>query len=423
MPTLDAPTDSTPTGRPVGMPALAKPAPRTGGVLAWAAYLACSWTWCIGMCLPVLLIRDFGVWSFAVFALPNVVGAAAMGFVLSRQGQSERLVREHAGAMRLFGLVTVAFQCFLLGWILTALGWGSKGFWAGAGGLGVLAAIVYAVFALARRRDAWPLAATVLLLVSLGVGFWLISNLGPPRFPEPARPPTDLFWLAPVCVLGFALCPYLDLTFHRARASLPAGKSRAAFGIGFGVLFFSMIVVTLLYARVLLEKGPQPAPLGPPLVVGAVVFLLLTVHLIGQLVFTARVHGAELARTGRPLGLRRGPGLTLAAVVLPMALGFVLAGPGHAWAYADLSLSELAYRGFLAFYGLVFPAYVWVCMIPSAGQARGPTPDKVRAVVLAIAAAAPFYWLGFMERQTVWLVPGVAIVVLSRLLVPRRVGA
>ena len=26
--------------------------------IGWGAYLACSWTWCIGMFLPVLLIRD-----------------------------------------------------------------------------------------------------------------------------------------------------------------------------------------------------------------------------------------------------------------------------------------------------------------------------------------------------------------------------
>lgn len=52
-------------------------------VLGWAAYLACSWTWCIGMFLPVLLVRDYGVWGFVVFAVPNVVGAGAMGWVLS----------------------------------------------------------------------------------------------------------------------------------------------------------------------------------------------------------------------------------------------------------------------------------------------------------------------------------------------------
>ncbi|MDB5302268.1 MAG: hypothetical protein JWO87_3931, partial [Phycisphaerales bacterium] len=45
--------------------------------LGWGAFLACSWTWCIGMFLPVLLVRDFGEMGWLVFAAPNVVGAAA----------------------------------------------------------------------------------------------------------------------------------------------------------------------------------------------------------------------------------------------------------------------------------------------------------------------------------------------------------
>ena len=30
-------------------------------VLAWACFLGCSWTWVIGMLLPILLVRDFGL--------------------------------------------------------------------------------------------------------------------------------------------------------------------------------------------------------------------------------------------------------------------------------------------------------------------------------------------------------------------------
>ena len=33
---------------------------------SWAIYLGMSWTWCIGMFLPVLLIRDFGPLSFGL---------------------------------------------------------------------------------------------------------------------------------------------------------------------------------------------------------------------------------------------------------------------------------------------------------------------------------------------------------------------
>src|ERR1044071_551865 len=89
-------------------------------VIGWAAYLACSWTWCIGMFLPVLLVRDFGAWGYAVFAAPNVAGAAAMGWVLRRQGASEWLVQRHGGVWRVFSIVTVAFQFMFLYWMAGA---------------------------------------------------------------------------------------------------------------------------------------------------------------------------------------------------------------------------------------------------------------------------------------------------------------
>src|SRR2546421_4737493 len=81
-------------------------------LLAWAAYLASSWTWCIGMFLPVLLVRDYGVWGWIVFALPNVIGAAAMGLVLKNQAASESITRLLAPACAAFSLVTISFQLY-----------------------------------------------------------------------------------------------------------------------------------------------------------------------------------------------------------------------------------------------------------------------------------------------------------------------
>src|SRR5882724_1907679 len=92
--------------------------------LAWAAFLACSWTWCIGMFLPVLMVRDFGLLGWIVFAVPNIVGAAAMGWVLSKPGTAQRLAKDHALACQCFSTVTVTFHCFFVGWIVRAmLGW------------------------------------------------------------------------------------------------------------------------------------------------------------------------------------------------------------------------------------------------------------------------------------------------------------
>ena len=39
----------------------------------WGIYLSCSWTWCIGMYLPVILLRDFGWPWLLAFAIPNVL--------------------------------------------------------------------------------------------------------------------------------------------------------------------------------------------------------------------------------------------------------------------------------------------------------------------------------------------------------------
>ena len=87
-----------------------------------------------------------------------------------------------------------------------------------------------------------------------------------------------------------------------------------------------------------------------------------------QLGYTVGVHWAAL-------GWR--PPFTDAAKVVGGLLGFV-AGlvPQALGLFADhlaptrLSRGELVYRGFLAFYGLIFPAYAWLCMLP--------TPDGVR---------------------------------------------
>ena len=45
-------------------------------------FCACSWTWCIGMYLPVILLRELGWPAVIAFAAPNLVGCAAFGYLL-----------------------------------------------------------------------------------------------------------------------------------------------------------------------------------------------------------------------------------------------------------------------------------------------------------------------------------------------------
>ena len=108
------------------------------------------------------------------------------------------------------------------------------------------------------------------------------------------------------------------------------------------------------------------------------------------------------------------------AGILPQAAGIF----AERLAYTGLSRGEIVYRLFLAFYGLVFPAYVWLCMLPARD---GPQLNRRKLVVfgLTLAVAGPMFWLGFIDRLMVWLVPGVGIVLLARLLVggPRQTFA
>src|SRR5258706_13400931 len=86
--------------------------------LLWAFLLACSWTWCIGMFLPVLLVRNWGIWGWVVFAVPNVIGAAAMGFVLRSRQSSEDILINHRPAMAIFSLITIAFHIYFVYWFV-----------------------------------------------------------------------------------------------------------------------------------------------------------------------------------------------------------------------------------------------------------------------------------------------------------------
>jgi predicted branched-subunit amino acid permease len=72
----------------------------------------------------------------------------------------------------------------------------------------------------------------------------------------------------------------------------------------------------------------------------------------------------------------------------------------------------------MGFYGLVFPAYVWLCMMPAAGSR--PTRRMVGAFAVAVIAAVPFFFVGFVGDVPWALLPGLLIVLLMRLFVGAR---
>ncbi len=392
-------TPTTPTTIPAGAPPAAWPR-----VLGYAAFLACSWTWCIGMYLPVILARDLGPWSFLVFALPNCLGAATMGVLLWRPSSSARLLAHHAPAARVFSLVTLAFQVWFLGALLSFASVDRVVLLLGAlGGLGA------GLLAAGRRPPPRLLASGAMWAASIAlVGLWLTRREPAPLPPTPDGAWVGLLALLPVCAFGFALCPYLDLTFHAARQSLPGRAGTRAFLLGFLVLFPCMILLTAAYAPSLIGAAAlNPASALPPLVAA---------HIAAQLVFTGVLHFRSADATA-PHDQRHWlatPALVLATPALALVAGLAVAILPADRLYAGLTPFEVVYRVFMGFYGLAAPAYVLLCVL-GAGGIR-PAPDRRTLAVLAgaLLLGAPLFWIGFLDRETIYAACGVAIILMAK---------
>ncbi|MFT5423751.1 MAG: hypothetical protein ACI89L_001540 [Phycisphaerales bacterium] len=388
--------------------------------LGWALYLGVSWTWCIGMFLPVLLLRDYGVWGFVVFAVPNVVGAAAMGWTLRDASVSRRFVERNREAVYLFGMITIAFHAFWLTWLATWILGATGQTFTGAIPAIVGALVVAGVLSKDDSARARVVAGVVWLgsiaLLAASLLTWndgVMQPLSTEFFPTSDDQMNKLIGLAPVCLFGFALCPYLDATFHRARQGTSRNGGRLAFTLGFGVVFASMIALTLVYAGPLVEvfNGPD----GPPIIWMPWAAIALMVHFAVQLVFTVRVHqhaANEIEPEISPKLAGPGRSLPLIGAVLAILTLFVV-GP-----FFGMPSGELGYRCFIAAYGLVLPAYVWVCGIPTRdghSGIHGPRGKlKLRLLIAAVVIATPMYFVGYILLTEFWLLPGLAVLLLAR---------
>ncbi len=378
----------------------------TTNPILWGAYLACSWTWCIGMFFPILLLRDFGWVGVIAFAIPNIIGAAAMGWVLRSRESSIRFAERHTNALWWFSTITIGFHIFWIIWLTSfireALAMPDE-YLFGAGAIAI-------AFALSTRRfiqvGKAPQLAMLLWALSAAV---LVAMLVRPE-PQSAldalvqapRTSSGVEWFIPVSIFGFLLCPYLDITFHHARQNLPTQRAgRIGFTIGFGVFFALMILLTVRYAGVI-EAGMQGTTLSNTLLPPWLAAGVLT-HLLCQWIFTVRVHLNRMA-TLKPHRLLGQQTLFLVALISGLA-GF--AAPKIA-DYAGLSAGEIGYRGFMSFYGLVFPAYVLYRVIRAHST---EIPLQRWMMWLAIGVAMPMFWMGFIERQSIWLGPGMVIVI------------
>ncbi len=362
-------------------------------VISRAAFLACSWTWIIGMYLPIILIREFGWAGWLAFAAPNVVGAGAMGLMLRRRGASCALLEGHERMASLFSAATIAFHAFFITWLCGFMFGEIAGRFAGVIGAVMMVAASAGLARLSTRGwDKASIAAWIVSVVFLALAMLTGGSSVAPASASGRSDWTGLLFVAPVCVFGFALCPYLDLTFHRIRRETPGRAGSASFVLGFGGLFLVMIVGTLLYAQGIISNDWWS--------------YYIVAHMGVQSAFTVGAHARERAT----VGARRG---VINSMLTPALLG-VAAGlvPGTVL-HPNYSAGETVYVLFMALYGLVFPGYVWLVM----GSRRR------RAIVwwvVAVVIASPFFWMGFVERDWWWLGPGLLPVLGARLATMRQ---
>jgi hypothetical protein len=369
-------------------------------ILGWAIFLGMSWTWCIGMFLPVLLVRDYGIWGWIVFAIPNVIGAVAVGFINRTAEQSRETVIAHRPMMLVFSAVTATFQIFFAWWMFDQISSVPR--------LYLIVMFAFALIAVALPLSRSPSIGTVVATLVFLVSIICIIAYGRNDIViRPIMVLADLrhglgFPILPLAAstcFGFLLCPHLDISFHRTRQQLSTDDAHAAFGFGLGIVFFAMIFFSLLYSEHLayvLEHYDW-------------VISSLSVYFLVQLAFTTGVHWQAHA-----LFPAKGSLLLFVAMIL----GTSLLGSACYFIVLPRLYPELIYRLFLSFYGLLFPAYVYLCMIPGRGRVA-PSRKQWIALTISVLLAAPFFWLAFIDRKMFYVLPGLGIVLFARLLIPR----
>lgn len=417
--------------------------------LGWAAFLGTSWTWVIGMILPALVIRDMGIAGFFAFAIPNCIGAAAMGTVLS-SSKARGLPKRHMGMILAFSIITVAYHFYIAGYLLPNL-------------LGPLSLVLFATSGILasafviRWKDKgaiiFSLVAWVISISCFSVAICMPDAASFSIFEEtPLLNSSYMWFFLPASIGGFLLCPYLDATFIRARARTEKFTGIAAFKIGFLVFFALMIVFTIAYGHELVN-----AFAGENNRLTGVWAVLLLVHIPLQMGLTVAWHCREIIaavhynfkkkmtklenvncyqcvklsknilRSGLIFAVV-GCSLLFLAIFL---LGLLLKGISFEWfrdfkvtneiedlyeAYKVerfISVGEVGYRCILIMYGTLFPAYVLIMMVPTLYSAKINRPWWTLSITVLLSSITAY--IGFVHYQGWAIAATLGLICLGRL--------
>ncbi|MCH2144245.1 MAG: hypothetical protein MK082_03750 [Phycisphaerales bacterium] len=357
-------------------------------ILGWGIYSASSWTWCIGLYLPIIMLRLFGWPGFLLFAIPNIAGVVLFGYLFDER-RSRDALETHRPAVRLFSIATAGYQLFFIGWLWTRL------LGDGSSNLGAMVAL-----------GAWLIGLVLVMLpdrawVWLGVGTWAMSivlftlhgadGLGSlPASGSLER--SDLLLLAPAVIFGFMFCPWLDASFHRARIR---SKSPHVFVV-FALTFAPMILFTCCYG----SEGT--------LALDGIILAQLTM----QATFTTAVHLRE-AWLGGPDTDRRS--------ITPWPWAAFLPGCAILLGTLPFIAGETTYLRILGLYGLVFPAYALLFM----RRRNVATPNRTSLLLFALLLipCGIAFDRAFIDLATAWVpfaVGGLLLLVCATWLLNRR---
>jgi len=336
------------------------------------------------MFLPRIMIERFGWLGFIVFAIPNVIGCAAFGYVVRTRQRSQAMVASHATAMTWFSIVTIAYHMFFIVYLLDEvlpafqdIPWLPLGTAAIVLGLGVL------ISGLCDRD--WLILTVITYVVSITA--LLSIGLRPLELIEwhGRDPQSELWWLAPAIAFGFLLCPYLDLTFHRALQLSPSKHAFAVFGIAFTVMLALTCTMWFMPVRMLVPVA--------------------VVHLMMQVIFTVGAHVREIRGSAAlTSNLNRWLAILLpfAAALLPSIMKIV---------QPDLLHGENTYLRFLVFYGLLFPLYGLLFM---AGHGR-VSGNRGGIVIGIVAVSVLCFEMAFLHHRPQFLVVPAVLILLFML--------